>query len=64
MQECNRPDLTHLLHFSTPFINTNSYKFSYFPRTIEDWNHLSHAFLIELDSVDLFVVNVIVCSYM
>ena len=38
-------------------MNTNSYKFklSYFPRTIDEWNHLPHH-LLELESVDLFVI--------
>ena len=53
----------HPLHFTIPFINTNSYKFSYFSRTIEDWNHLPHH-LIGLETVDLFVINVMhVSSY-
>jgi len=50
----------HPLHYSVPLINTNPYKFSFFPRTIEDWNLLPHH-LIELQSIDLFVVNV--CMY-
>ena len=49
-------------YFSIPFTNTNSYRFSYFPRTIDKWNHLPHH-LLELDSVDLFVVNVIACMH-
>ena len=50
----------HHLHFSIPFININPYKFSYFPRTIDEWNHLPHH-LLELESVNVFVVNVIAC---
>jgi len=34
----------HRLHFSIPFINTNSYRFSYFP-IIDEWNHLPHHLL-------------------
>ena len=51
----------HPLHFTIPFINTNSYKFSYFPRTIIEDTYLPHH-LIELESVDLFVVSVIACK--
>jgi len=32
----------HLLHYSPPLINTNPYKFSFFPRTFADWNLLPH----------------------
>ena len=30
----------HPLHFEIPFIRTNHYKFSYYPRSIRDWNNL------------------------
>ena len=41
----------HRLHYSLPLINSNPYKFSFFPRTILDWNVLPHHF-IELQSID------------
>jgi len=54
----------HRLHLSIPFINTNSYRFSYFPvKNNDEWNHLPHH-LLELDCVDLFVVNVIANNYL
>ena len=47
----------HPLHYSLPLINSNPYKVSFFYRTIVDWNVLPHH-LIELQSIDLFVVGV------
>ena len=47
----------HPLYYSLPLSNSNPYKFSFFPRTIVDWNVLPHH-LIELQSIDLFVVGV------
>ena len=53
-----QPTRSYPLHYSPPLINTYPYKFSFFPRTIVDWNILPHH-LIELQSIDLFVVDVL-----
>ena len=43
----------HPLHFITPQVNTNSYKYSFFPRTIREWNGLPIK-LIETANLDIF----------
>ena len=30
----------HILHYIIPFANSDSYKYSFFPQTIQDWNNL------------------------
>ena len=46
----------HPLHFMTPSLRTNSYKFSFFPRTICDWNNLPID-TIESSSLQLFLAK-------
>ena len=43
----------HPLHFINPQASTNSYKYSFFPRTIREWNNLSND-TIELPNLELF----------
>ena len=43
----------HLLHFIIPLANTDNYKYSFFPRTICEWNNLPTN-IIELPSLKLF----------
>ena len=39
--QCNiTPDRYHRDHFIVPQSNTNSHKYSFYPRTIRDWNNL------------------------
>ena len=44
----------HPLHFIIPGTNTNAYKYSYFPRTIREWNSLPDS-TIEASSLDQFL---------
>ena len=46
----------HSLHYIIPSSNSDSYKFSFFPSTIRDWNNLP-TYLIETDSLQLFISN-------
>ena len=46
----------HPLHFITPSVRTNSYKYSYFPRTVRNWNNLPIQ-TIESSSLQLFLAN-------
>ena len=46
----------HQLHFVSPSVRTNSYKFSFFPRTICDWNNLPTE-VIESPSLQLFLAK-------
>jgi len=51
----NYPTHRHPLQYETPFhAKSNHYKFSYFPRSINDWNHLSIK-TIESPSLQLFI---------
>ena len=43
----------HPLHFITPQTNTDNYKYSFFPRTICEWNNLPTS-IIELPTLELF----------
>ena len=43
----------HDLHYIIPSMRTNAYKYSYFPRTIKEWNSLPIT-IIESDSLHLF----------
>jgi len=42
------------LHFIVPTTSTTNYQMSYFPKTIKDWNNLSHTY-IECDSLQVFI---------
>jgi len=44
----------HPLQYESPFAKSNHYKFSYFPKSINDWNHLSIE-TIESLSLQLFI---------
>jgi len=44
----------HPLRYETPFAKSNHYKFSYFPKSINDWNHFSIE-TIESPSLQLFI---------
>jgi len=44
----------HPLRYETPFAKSNHYKFSYFPKSINDWNQLSIE-TIESPSLQLFI---------
>jgi len=44
----------HPLQHETPFAKSNHYKFSYFPKSINDWNHLFIK-TIESPSLQLFI---------
>ena len=46
----------HPLHFITPSVRTNFYKYSYFPKTVRDWNNLPIQ-TIESSSLQLFLAN-------
>ena len=51
----------HTLHYIIPFANTDSYKHSFFPHTIRDWNNLPIE-LIETSSLESFKSNL--CNYL
>lgn len=44
----------HPLHFEIPFARTDHYKFSYYPKSIRDWNNLPID-IIESQSLQLFL---------
>ena len=46
----------HSLHYILPSSNSDSYKFSFFPSTIQAWNNLPIS-VIESDSMQLFIAN-------
>ena len=46
----------HSFHYNLPSSNSDSYKFVFFPSTIQAWNNLP-IFIIELDSLQLFTAN-------
>ena len=46
----------HPLHFLTPSVRTNFYKYSFFPKTIQDWNNLPTE-TIESSSLQLFLAK-------
>ena len=46
----------HSLHYILPSSNSDSYKFSFFPSTIQAWNNLPTS-VTESDSMQLFITN-------
>ena len=46
----------HPLHFITPQTNTDNYKYSFFPKTICEWNNLPTS-VIELPTLELFLIH-------
>ena len=42
------------LHFEIPFTRCNNYKYSFYPRTLRDWNNLP-IMTIESETVEQFL---------